>query len=525
MSSSGLSSTDLLQAIINSAAGKGVDLWAEDGDLHYSAPAGGLDEEMLASLRANKAELIRYLERSPRMSPRAVNAGERSAAGVRRLSLAYSQLVHWNLYRLYERNAIRQIASAIYLRGCLDVSALQEGLATIVRRHEALRTRIITHEGQPKQEILHDIRCDLEIEALPENLEIPLDEAIARRIEAYILAPIRVDSAPLFGACLIRVRDSEHVLILAMEHMISDAYSAGIVLRDLLAVYAQSVTHSPRELPAIEMQFSDHVAAVARLERLQCSGINPDGTDYLASYSRTRFPDKHTARDGSRRGWDSAPIAIGPRLKVSLQRWCRANRTTLSMALFTAHIALVLRWCNTWNTVVQYVSDGRMTPDVANTVGFFASMLYVRVTLSPEDDFIKMLRHVTEEYCVAYERADHSYRESRIPRPGFTYNTAFNWIPLGAELDLSLTLGSAFSLQCSPIHFDHPMLATLERDNEPVLFLSESGEGASGGILFPLNRFSRKSMESFSHNFLAFIDVLLNDPHRRIVDVDITDLD
>ena len=104
-------------------------------------------------------ESKRHLDARPadsvRREPAATAKGTDSGPGElsRRAPLAFSQLAHWHLYRLAERPAIRQIASATRLRGRLDLEALQESIRVIVRRHDALRMRVVDLEGAPIQEL------------------------------------------------------------------------------------------------------------------------------------------------------------------------------------------------------------------------------------------------------------------------------------------------------------------------------------------------------------------------------------
>jgi hypothetical protein len=80
-----------------------------------------------------------------------------------RLPLSYQQLAHWNLYRLHERPSSRQMTSAMRLRGPLDLERLRASLTGLIRRHEALRSRVILRDGCPFLEIADPRDCDLQV--------------------------------------------------------------------------------------------------------------------------------------------------------------------------------------------------------------------------------------------------------------------------------------------------------------------------------------------------------------------------
>jgi non-ribosomal peptide synthetase component F len=189
------------------------------------------------------------------------------------------------------------------------------------------------------------------------------------------------------------------------------------------------------------------------------------------------------------------------------------------MSVFTAYVGLVLRWCNASEGVIQYVTDGRVSPKIENTIGFFASVLYLRIELLEDASFVNLMNLVTDEYCKAYEHADFSYMEAQVPPPEFARNSCFNWVPQGAKIELSDSGGSEGAITCSPLTFAHPMLKNLERDNEPVILLFDTDDEIVGDVCFPLNRFSIDTMERFGRNLLVFIRALLRQPDDRVKDI------
>jgi hypothetical protein len=171
--------------------------------------------------------------------------------------------------------------------------------------------------------------------------------------------------------------------------------------------------------------------------------------------------------------------------------------------------------------VFQYPIDGRVTPGIENTIGFFASILYLRVKLIQDDSFIDLLNRATEEYCSVYEHADPHQMSAQVPPPEFTRCTMFNWVPQGLLQGETTELGSSEDvITCSPVPFEHPMARNLEVDGEPSIFLLDAADGGiSGEVSFPMNRFSVDTMGRFGRNVLVLIEALIRKPEGRIKDV------
>lgn len=497
---------DVLQAM----RGKGVRLWAENGRLRYQAPKGAVTPDEIECLRAARGEIAALLEDSTTPTP-----------AVGEAPLSFSQLTHWRLYRLDVRPAIRQIVSATRLDGDLDVDALRTVLDALVQRHEALRTHIVAGRNEPVQSIAATGTCEFQIDDLTEFPREQLDAEIARRIARHIMEPIDIASGPLFGARLLRLGDRDHVLVLAMEHMISDAFSMGILVREIFSSYGQVVTSRSIELPPVPVRFADYAARERKQRTTWLDAHESYWRERLVGYGRTHFPDDDGALLMHRSGWGFVPITIGSDQRAALREWCRSRQTTLAMSVFTAFVALVLRWCDCRDSVVQYQSDGRTNPDVENTIGYFSSVLYLRLAIDRRTTFADLLRHVTTEYCNAHGHADSSLLMAELPRPAFTRNALFNWVPLGSppvpqELD-----GTPHELSATPVRFPHPMLETVEWDFEPTVLLYDTGEEIVGKVSYPRSRMLPQTMERFARNFGRLVEMMTTQPDVRVMSIEL----
>lgn len=509
-SSNNHESIDRIPDFLASIRERDVRLWLEKGQLHYRAPKGALSQETIHCLSAARDQIVALLEKSIG----AVNLEPRLKRS--RAPLAFSQLAHWHLYRLSERRAIRQIASATRLCGRLNIELLRQSLAEIVRRHDALRTRIVMVDGTPAQEIAGSAHSELKVDDLTELSESTREAEINRLIGKLVLEPIDVSVGPLFGGQLLKCRENEHVLIVAMEHIISDELSMNILLRDLLTAYMQTVRGRTASLPEMPVQFADYAIWQRNAHRVRIEKYGEYWNERLTGYQRLRFPEDKELANATGLGWGTVRFRIGRYLKAGLREWSRLRRTTLVMSVFTAYAGLVLRWCDASTAAFQYQSDGRASSDIENMIGCFTSVLYLRIGLLEGDSFIDLLNRITEEYCKAYEIMDSTYIAAQASLPGFAQNTVFNWIPQGSNLHVSDLDGSEDAITCSRVSFPHPVFSKLELDREPGILLFDADDEIVGGVNFPMNRFSVETIERFAQNFLVFIRSLLEQPEGRV---------
>jgi hypothetical protein len=442
----------------------------------------------------------------------------RGETRLRRAPLTFSQLAFWQLHQLSTRGGCRNVAAAMRLRGRVNVQALHRSIVEIVRRHDALRTRIVIDNGIPMQEVSSSCNFDFRAADLTALAESRHETEVRRRIESVILDPVDVSQDSLFAAQIVRLRDDEHVLVVALDHIISDMYSLDILLREVFTAYRDASASRAFSLPAVPIQFADYAVWQRSAQNRWLERHGNYWNDHLRECPRVSFPGAGKLSKGTLSGWVSVPLRIGRDLTTRLRAWCRESRTSVAMSVFTAYAALVLRWCGVSEGVVRYQGHGRAGAKTERAIGFFASRLYLRIRVLEEDRFINLIQRVTEEYCNAYEHDDYSYLETRVPPPESARNTFFNWIPAPAT-DLGGSCDSDSGLSVHSIPFVNPWFDKLEWDNEPMILLAESADGIAGGVYFPLNRLTVESMECFVRTFLTFVTKLLLEPERRIKDI------
>ena len=178
------------------------------------------------------------------------------------LPLSYPQRRLYFMDRLAPESPTYNISSGYLLRGPLAPAALAAALAEVVRRHEALRTRIVAvAHGEPGQEVgppptpaplpLADLS------GLPPERRAAELAALASR-EAGRGFDLRRD--PMLRATLVRLEEAEHAFLFTVHHIASDGWSEGVLRRELSALYAAALAGEPSPLAPLPLQYADFAA-------------------------------------------------------------------------------------------------------------------------------------------------------------------------------------------------------------------------------------------------------------------------
>src|SRR6185503_5046714 len=153
------------------------------------------------------------------------------------LPLSFAQQRLWFLDQLEPNNPFYNIPIGVQVNGPLNVEALQLTFNEIVRYHETLRTSFKVVGGQPSQVILPPYAPELPLVDLRE-LDHSQREAEAHRLlTTEVRRPFDLAGDQLFRIMLVSLSEDRHIFHLTMHHIISDGWSKGVLLKDLVLLY------------------------------------------------------------------------------------------------------------------------------------------------------------------------------------------------------------------------------------------------------------------------------------------------
>src|SRR5579863_7561679 len=172
---------------------------------------------------------------------------------------SFAQRSLWFMEQLNPGKATYNVPGALRIRGELNVEVLERTLQEVVQRHETLRTRFVAVRGEPQQVIEDYIQVQLPVLDLTVMVEEEEREAEAlRHAQEEAQEPFNLQEAPLFRARLLRLGEQDHVLLFTLHHIISDAWSAGVLVGEVGILYEAFRTSEASPLGELEIQYADY---------------------------------------------------------------------------------------------------------------------------------------------------------------------------------------------------------------------------------------------------------------------------
>jgi amino acid adenylation domain-containing protein len=183
--------------------------------------------------RSTVAGMVESLEQARRVEAPPVRPVRRDGE----LPLSFAQERLWFLDRLMPGSPFYNLPAGVRLLGPVEFRALEECFNEILRRHEVLRTAFPSVRGRPVQSILPFTPLTMplvDLSGLPEEAR---GEAVCRLADADARRPFDVSRGPLLRLRLLRLNESEHVVLLNMHHIVSDGWSLGVFVDEFAELY------------------------------------------------------------------------------------------------------------------------------------------------------------------------------------------------------------------------------------------------------------------------------------------------
>ena len=314
--------------------------------------------------------------------------------------LSFAQQRLWFLDQLEGPSAVYTIRLPVRLTGSLDAAALQAAVDFVVARHESLRTTFADHDGKPVQVITSAIDVPVQWHDLHDT---SLD-GIHTRVGELAGVPFDLATGPLLRVHVLRIAPDEHLLLLLCHHIVSDAWSSGVLFSDLAGAYnALTAGETPRadELP---VQYADYTMwqrnwldgpELSRQVEFWQAALAGASADTALPTDRPR-PPRQTYR-GSR-----LTRVMSAELTVALKSLAADHSCTLFMVMLAAYNVLLSRYTGQDDICVGTPIAGRRRTELEGLVGLFVNTLVLRTDLSGQPAFLELLARVRRSALAAF---------------------------------------------------------------------------------------------------------------------------
>jgi amino acid adenylation domain-containing protein len=433
-----------------------------------------------------------------------------------RLSLAQQRL--WLLCQFdHAASTAYHMPASLRLRGVLDKAALRCALDRIVARHEILRTTFVEHEDGALQVVAPPRPFALATRDLRHLHGQDQEAAVARYAADEAAAPFDLGAGPLIRGQLLQLGEHDHILLVTQHHIITDAWSIGLLVREFSALYGAFHDNRPDPLPPLAVQYSDYaawqrgwlneqlIAGHVEFWRHQLAGI-PTLLELPTDRPRPAMQTYAGAQ---------VPIHLDATLSGALRALAKRHGATLFMTVLTGWATLLARLSGQDDIVVGTSVANRQHPQAEPLIGFFVNTVALRVSFNAEPTAATLLDQVKATVLQALAHQDIPFEQvvevvnperSAAHNPLFQSLFALNNTP-GATLALPDLELSTLGADRITAHFDLS------------LTLTEVDDVLTGTIDYAIDLFDAATVQRFAGYFTTLLEAMVAEPDRTLATV------
>ncbi|MCG9892094.1 MAG: amino acid adenylation domain-containing protein [Thermosynechococcaceae cyanobacterium MS004] len=322
------------------------------------------------------------------------------------LRLSFPQQRLWFLSQFEGSQSAYNIPVALRLEGQLQEDLLVQSLQAIADRHEILRTHFVLHQGEPLQ-------------VVAERLELPLERLDWRslpsdRLESTLQATLLEESqhsfnlqtGPLYRIVLIQTAPTVHYLVATLHHIITDGWSMGVLVQELVAHYK---TQGQRDaMPPLALQYVDY----AQWQREWLA--QPEAAQQLAYWKEhlkgmsplLELPTDHPRPSLQTFRGQTLKTSLDTELTRGLNAIAQSTGATLFMVLEAAFALFLSRLSRQRDIPIGTPVANRNTSELEPMIGFFVNTLILRNDVSGNPTVRELLERTKRLALEAYRNQD-----------------------------------------------------------------------------------------------------------------------
>ncbi|HET8843483.1 MAG TPA: condensation domain-containing protein, partial [Ktedonobacteraceae bacterium] len=434
-----------------------------------------------------------------------------------KLPLSHAQRRLWFMWQMEPDAGFFNIPLGVRLQGPLQLDVLEKALQELTIRHEVLRTTFISQENEPELMIAPALKVTIERVDLREIPASKQESTLQHLATGRAQQLFDLERGPLLRATIFLLDQETAVLLIAIHHLISDGWSLGVLVGELLEIYQAFRIGQPSPLEPLVVQYVD-VAAWQRkwLEgaefvrqlaywREQLSGPLP-ALELPADHPR---PVIQTYRGAH------FPFELPELLTERLNNLSQQEHVTMFMLLLAAFQVICARYSGQEDILIGTPIANRRRVEIEKLIGCFINTLVIRTKLTGDISFRELLQRVREKTLEAFAHQDLPFEqlvEALQPERDLSRSPIFQVMFMLQNVPTPAT-------EIADLH-----MSTLDIDNgatqfDLTLVVNETDQRITGLVEYNVDLFDAATIKRIVEHWQHVLGEVVKDCTQNIADL------
>lgn len=428
--------------------------------------------------------------------------------------LSFAQRRLWLLNQLEPENPAYNMFGVLQLRGALDGHVLEQCFNEIIKRHDVLRAVFRVKENHPVMMI--EPTCNFRLKCIDfSHLSIvPSDPVVQQIILEEQAIPFDLQQGPLLRGSLIKLTNTDCLLLFTMHHIISDAWSLNILIRELDHFYRKISIGHAIDLPVLSVQYSDYT--VWQQEIVAKSAEFIKDINYWQHQLQQGEYVLNLPMDGARkplqtsRGGKST-FLLSEVLSNRIKALSLDKDVSVFMLLLTVFQILLYRYSNQDDLFIGSVISDRSRCELEALIGLFSDTLVLRARLSSDCTFQDLLIKTKQTVLDAFAHKNVPF-DMVVEKLNIARNLSYH--PIFQVMFVYENKSDEFNI--SDIHAKKLNVENGFSKFDLTLFMEDKANQLTGCIEYNSDLFQSDTINSYIESYICLLEGVVMAPQWQI---------
>lgn len=290
-----------------------------------------------------------------------------------------------------EMNESYKLALFLPQHSDIKIDILQKAWNKLVQEQEVMRMSFpLGLDGEPYIHVAPFVYADIPMRELEKM------EDFWEAVHALYSPTFSVEKGPLHRVCLYRYPSGEYMLVIIIHHLVTDGWSARLLNEKLQDNYLQ--LSQGHQLPVEKYSYRDYLVwSGEQLSDAIKEERKSFWKEYLSGSSCLSFEGRETGMESVKKQGSAKYIPMDTELVKQLELFCEQNVVTPLVACLSVFQLVLLKYAGQTDFVVGLAATDRKRSEFHGLLGYFATLLPVRVIKSKGESFDWYAQRMMEE--------------------------------------------------------------------------------------------------------------------------------
>lgn len=309
----------------------------------------------------------------------------------------------WDTEKVYPNTSIDNIAATAIIEDKVDFAFFSDAINIFLQQHDAFRIKFITQNGETKQYVEPFSPLSFDIINVKSDKDV---ETLSDKATNYVF---NLENSMLCKFQLFKYPDGHGGIVLLVHHLISDAWSCGLFISEIIDIYDKLMENKNVEIDSFS--YIDYITA--ENEYMKSPKFEKDKLYWMEKFETipeiATIPSMNEATDFSSKA-KRKTFKIPESTINIISEFCKNNKISIYNFFMGVYSIYLSRVNNLSDFVIGTPVLNRSNAKEKHTIGMFISVVPFKIHVDQNENYLEFISKVSSEFFDVFRHQKYPYQ-------------------------------------------------------------------------------------------------------------------